>query len=454
MSSDPATLQDRTIGPIRLAPGVRPAQVALFVAVVICGASVVAFLPLMQAYVFTEMLGVPKAGQGRLAGNLVTVQQLAVLLFIGFAGSLADRVGRRNVLAFAFAGYACCLFAYPLTGSVALLFALQFLFGALSTGHITGSATMIADYPDNASRGKFVAGNLLLQAALAAVLVGWIGARLPGWLVADGAAPDVAGRWAFWAVAAATLLAAIAVRVWLEDPPRTVARMGAESATETGLRSFVRNLARVAAHGRRNPRFGLVMTMGFVIRADYFVMLSFVSLWVVNAAADRGIAAVVALETAGLLTVTLKVATAISQALFGFVADRVPRPVLLVASLLATGCALCSTAFVDDVFGPAMFGVVALIGVAESALIVCGQAMLGEEAPPELRGSAMGIFYFTGTLGVVITSAVSGLLFDRLGYAAPFVLIGALNLCFALAGAWMLRAGPAERARAAPSDQA
>ena len=425
----------RAIGPIRLAPGVRPAQVGLFVLVVICAASVVTFLPLMQAYVFTEMLGVPKAGQGRLAGNLVTVQQLAVLLFIGFAGSLADRIGRRNVLGIAFTGYACCMFAYPLAGSVALLFVLQFAFGTLSTGHITGAATMIADYPDNASRGKFVAANLLLQAALGALLVGWVGARLPGWLVAGGAAPDIAGRWAFWIVAAVALAAAVAVFGGLENPPRAAALAAPQGG---GLRGFARNLGQVVSHGRRNPRFGLVMTMGFVIRADYFVMLSFVSLWVVNAAADRGISTVDALQTAGLLTITLKIATAVSQALFGFVADRVRRATLLVLSLAATGLTLCATSLVTDVFGPAMFLVVALIGIAESALIVCGQAMLGEEAPPALRGSAMGIFYFTGTLGVVITSAVSGLLFDRLGYSAPFVLIGLLNLGFAILGTWML----------------
>jgi MFS family permease len=216
------------------------------------------------------------------------------------------------------------------------------------------------------------------------------------------------------------------------------------------LRGFARNLGQVVAHGRSNPRFGLVMTMGFVIRADYFVMLSFVSLWVVNAAADRGIATVVALETAGLLTITLKIATAMSQALFGFVADRVRRPTLLVLSLTATGFTLCATSLVTDVFGPLMFLVVALVGIAESALIVCGQAMLGEEAPPALRGSAMGIFYFTGTLGVVVTSAVSGLLFDRLGYSAPFVLIGLLNLAFALLGVRMLWSESRRRLASAP----
>ena len=211
-----------------------------------------------------------------------------------------------------------------------------------------------------------------------------------------------------------------------------------------GLASFWRNLLRVVAHGRQNPRFGLIMSMGLVIRSDYFVMLSFVSLWVINAATAQGIASVDALKTAGLLMLTFKLTTAAAQALFGFVADRVERSRLLVGALLCTGVALTSTALVGDVRSPTMFVVVGAIGVCESALIVSGQSMLGEEAPVDLRGSAMGVFYFTGTLRVVLMSFVAGMIFDKIGHAAPFVMVGLLNLLFAALGAVLvLRRGAA-----------
>jgi MFS family permease len=190
----------------------------------------------------------------------------------------------------------------------------------------------------------------------------------------------------------------------------------------------------VIAHGRKNARFGLVMIMGLVIRSDYMVMLSFVSLWVVNSASSIGIPTVEALKTAGMLMLTFKIATASSQLIFGFVADRVNRSVMLIASLAMTGISLSSAIFITDVFGIWMYLLVAFIGATESALIVCGQAILGEEAPVDLRGSALGIFYFSGTLGVVVMSVVAGFLFDRIGYAAPFVLIGLLNLSFAAMG--------------------
>jgi len=449
MSTPPVSIQ-RSIGPIQLAPGVLPSQVAVFVFVVVAALCVVTFLPMMQAFVFTEILKIPKAEHGRLAGNLVTTQQLAVLFFVGVAGSLADRIGRKRLLIFAILGYAGCMVAYPLASGVAMLFVVQFIFGLMSTGHIAGSATMIADYPDNASRGKFVAAMLLIQAAVSAMLVGWVGARLPSWLVAGGANPAEAGRWAFWCVAALAGVAVLVATLFLRDPPRTGAQSAPARSLAEGLATFWRNLRQVVAHGRQNPRFGLVMTMGLVIRSDYFVMLSFVSLWVVNAATGTGVSSAEALKHAGLLMLTFKLSTAAAQAVFGFVADRVDRSRLLVASLLLTGLALMSTATVHDVFSPGMFIVVGLIGVTESALIVCGQSMLGQEAPANLRGSAMGIFYFSGTLGVVMMSFVAGFLFDKIGYSAPFVMVGLLNLVFAVLGLLLLLRDRKPEAAAVP----
>ena len=441
MNDTPST--SRRLGPIVLAPGVAPSQVLVFLFVTVAALCIVVFMPLMQGFVFTEMLHVPKAQQGRLAGHLLTTQQTAVLIFVGLTGALIDRVGRKPVLVAAIVGYVFCLFVYPLAGTVAMLFVVQFAFGMLSTGHIAGSATMIVDYPDNASRGKFVALNLLLQAAVSALIVGWVGARLPGWLVNSGMPPAEAGRYAFWALAALGVASALVAFFFLREPvrparPATPARSIGES-----LRAFVANLGRVVRAGQRNPRFGLVMTMGIVIRSDYFVMLSFVSLWVINAASSQGVSSVEALKTAGALLVTFKLSTAAAQLVFGFLVDRMNRSLLLVAALAATGLALISTALVANVFGTGMFVVVAIIGATESALIVCGQSMLGEEAPADLRGSALGIFYFLGTLGVVVMSSLSGLLFDKIGYSAPFVMVGALNLVFAVLGVFLVLRGQA-----------
>jgi hypothetical protein len=50
-----------------------------------------------------------------------------------------------------------------------------------------------------------------------------------------------------------------------------------------------------------------------------------------------------------------------------------------------------------------------------------------------LRGSAFGIFYFTGGIAMLVASVVAGALWDAVGPAATF-LAGAGFTTFALAG--------------------
>ncbi|MFD2134856.1 hypothetical protein ACFSLT_05700 [Novosphingobium resinovorum] len=98
-------------------PGIPPREVFVFLLVTGIAVMMTAFIALMQPYVFTEMVGVPRAEQGRLAGQLMTVQQAVVLVCVGFAGALADRIGRRAMVIFALVGYSMAAFAYPLAGA-------------------------------------------------------------------------------------------------------------------------------------------------------------------------------------------------------------------------------------------------------------------------------------------------------------------------------------------------
>jgi MFS family permease len=207
--------------------------------VVVCALCINIFMPMMQAFIFSEMLQVAKTDQGRLAGSLLTTQQIAALIFFGFAGSLADHLGRKTVLAVAILGYAICLMAYPLAGSLLALFIIQFFFGVMSTGHIAGTASMVADYPDNQSRGKFVAMNLLVQAAVSGVLVGLVGARLPGWLVSSGMDIQAAGRYTFWAVAILGVVAAGIAWRFLDNPPRLGNLNSSPPKSDSGPKQFL-----------------------------------------------------------------------------------------------------------------------------------------------------------------------------------------------------------------------
>lgn len=112
----------------------------------------------------------------------------------------------------------------------------------------------------------------------------------------------------------------------------------------------------------------------------------------------------------------------------GVIADRTPRVGVLTAALAFATVAYLATALIGDIFGVAAWIVVALIGLAEGATTVGAQSMLGEEAPEHLRGSSIGMFTLAGLLGVVLVSLAGGFAFDAIHPAAPFVLVGALNL--------------------------
>jgi hypothetical protein len=70
--------------------------------------------------------------------------------------------------------------------------------------------------------------------------------------------------------------------------------------------------------------------------------------------------------------------------------------------------------------------------------------LLGQEAPPHLRGLATSVFVLLGVLSVACMSLLGGALFDRFGAAGPFMMSAVLNAAILVRGA-MIVWGPARR---------
>jgi hypothetical protein len=286
---------------------------------------------------------------------------------------------------------------------------------------------------------------LVLQGVGTMVIVGLIGGHLPAWLEGAGLTADIAGRYSYWIVAlfgVTGLTASLFMR-------RVPGSAGREISLIVTLGEFIRNLRAVLGAARRNRRFAVVLLMGFAARSDSQIVLAFLSLWIVRAAGDRGVDPAVALKTAGYMIFIFQGALAITPMFFGFVVDRVNRTTLLIGSCALAGLAFTATALITDVFSVWTYIVVGLVGVTETALIVSIQSVMGEEAPPALRGSSMGVFAFLGSISVVLISFSGRFLFDSLGYVAPFVLVGLLNVLFAAIGFVAVAGGASLRARRA-----
>jgi MFS family permease len=181
----------------------------------------------------------------------------------------------------------------------------------------------------------------------------------------------------------------------------------------------------------------MVVAIAFVARGDAAIMSGFLSLWVVRSAGAAGITAARAMHSAGLLLSSVTICGMASACIAGFAADRVSRMGALAAALALAGAGNILLLGVHDFAHWPATVLIGLIAGAETAIVVFGQALLGEQTPAGLRGAAIGVFSMCGSLGVLILVFAGGLLFDLVSGAAPFAMLGAVNVIAALS-AWLV----------------
>jgi MFS family permease len=423
----PSALDQKKLGPITLAPHITPRQVFSFIMLGVTMASLGGFVQLMMPYVLTDQLGLPRDVHGRVTGTVQVVQQTASIIFISIFGALADRHGRKRFLLLAAAGLILTALWFPFITTLPILLAAIFFMGVAQTAFTAGGATSVIDYPDNNSRGKYIALMIVTQGTLAGLFAGKIGMNIPGWLEAAQFAPATGNRLAFWFVAALTMVGA-GFAWWgiTYDRQRSDDKVRAGVVAE--VRGAFANLAGVFRHAKINRKFRLILFIACVVRSDFLIVAAFLSLWVVSIAAEQGIEPTMARAQVGDFFFFLHMAGVVMPVVAGFLIDRAPRMKFLMVALGFAAVAYSSTMLVSDVFGAAAWIVVGLIGLSEGMIVVSAQSVLGEEAPAHLRGSSIGVFTLAGMLGVLLVSLAGGFAFDKIHHSAPFVLVGALNL--------------------------
>lgn len=411
------------IGPILLAPGITAREVFIFLTVTSVASTVTMFLNVMQPFIFTEIVGIASERQGRLAGQLMTVQQLSVILLVGFSGALADRIGRKVLLVAALIGFSLCALVFPLISGVAALFAVRIFFGATSTLHTASGPTKFFDYPDNGSRGKFMALVMIWMAIFAAAFVGGIGAHVPEWLRQADASVLEAGTWTLWGTAALGLLfALIGARFMMTDRPER------STASKPGIGGMLAGFREVLDSARGNRSLATLLVTSFVIRTDDAVISGFLALWVTIQGAREGLDTVEAVAIAGMAAAIIRLMHMVVPPVLGWALDRYSRLFLYLCAIAAVGVVFVCAPLVTHVSGWEIFAFAILVGLVEAAQTICQQALFGQEAPAHLRGTSYGLLALFGTASVVVVSIVAGYAFDIVGPTAPFTLIGILHL--------------------------
>ena len=120
----------------------------------------------------------------------------------------------------------------------------------------------------------------------------------------------------------------------------------------------------------------------------------------------------------------------------GSLSDRMDRRIILAVGLGVLVLADIVLALVGTVFG-ALLGV-ALWGLHMGLTQGLLSTLVADTAPPELRGTAFGVFNLLGGLALLAASVVAGALWDGFGPKATF-LAGAGFTVLALFGLWLVR---------------
>ena len=420
------------LGPILLAPGVRPVHALTYLYSTFAILSVCTFISVIQPYVLNVNIGVPMEDQGRVSGNMVFYGEIVLLALSGLAGALSDRLGRKTVL---LTGVVILGLGYVFYGFVSSVGQLTLVRIFLALG-ITSATVMISaiqvDYPAEESRGKMV-GIAACCIGIGAVLIGVLGQQLPYWFVGGGADPQTAGTYTMLTLSGVCAFSMLLLGLGLKGGRPPYAR---ERETLSRL------LAEGVRGARDNRRILLAYAAAFVARGDLVVVGTFFTLWLTQEGIGQGLAVEAAQRQAGLFFGMVMGVALIWAPIMGVINDRLDRTLVMALALLSAALGYGVMGLIPDPLGVWMYPAGVLLGIGQLSVVSASQTLIGQEAPRAVRGSVVGTFSICGAAGILFITSVGGRMYDAIAPWAPFVLIGLVNGVLGLAALSMRDSAP------------
>jgi predicted MFS family arabinose efflux permease len=276
--------------------------------------------------------------------------------------------------------------------------------------------TIIHDYAAEKARGKMLALCGVLM-GIGAVLMNGIVGNLPARFIAAGYDAITAGRFMHWIVAAISLISAGVFFFGFKS--------GTPVAKEQRLPQW--ELIKRGLIEAKRPRVALAFVASFVSRSDLVILGTFIVLWGTVAGRDQGMDTAAAVALGVRLFVITQMAGLLCSPVLGFVTDRINRVTGLAIGSLLGAVGYTSMVFVSDPGDPAFVPLFILLGIGQTACNLSAQALVGQEAPKETRGVIIGGFGICGTLGIIFSTWIGGIIFDLWRPSAPFVFVGILT---------------------------
>jgi MFS family permease len=175
------------------------------------------------------------------------------------------------------------------------------------------------------------------------------------------------------------------------------------------------------------PRIGLCYAGAFASRADMVIITIFITLWVAQSGLTAGMSASASAARGGMVIGITLLSALVWSPVFGWLGDRLDRVTVMIVGFLLAAAGYGWIGSVGDPAATAAIPALILLGVGQSSAVLSATLLLGQEAPPHIRGSVFGVQSFCGALGILVISVVGGRLFDAVGPWAPFTVMGVVN---------------------------
>jgi MFS family permease len=413
------------LGPVELAPGVTRANAATKLWASGVTIAAMSGISILQGYILTEHLDVPRRGQGTVSGDLSLVTEMVMILaFIPF-GILADRIGRRPVYVAGILLIGLAWGLYPFATTTNDLFLYRIIYGIGVAAAAGTLATMVNDYPLDSSRGKFI-GLTAMMNVIGTVFAARIIGGIPERMTAMGYDPVTAGTVMFVSMAVLCALTAI------------IARAGLKAGTPVAVRERlpVGELFKSGLRAAQNSRIAISYAAALAARSDVVVKGLFLSLWAIQSGRAQGITTAEAMARFGTLMAIMYAVSFLAAPAFGWFIDKVDRMTAMIVALLVAATGYLAMYFLTTPIDFAMIPLLILLTLGTGFMVKAQTALIGQEAPIKERASVIATAQVFGAAGIMTFTAIGGRLFDAWGPWAPFVLVGSyqsLLLIIALA---------------------
>jgi MFS family permease len=404
-------------GPVWLSPGVSKGNSWTLMYASFFTIGLLTFIGIGTPYVLIEILKVPEGEQGTITGNLVFWTEIVTLLLFGPVGIAADRIGRKSVYLFGFLTMGLGYALYPTADTVTELTLYRIIYAigiATSTGML---ATIVTDYPQEASRGKLV-GIVGAMNGLGVVFINRVFGSLPDRFVSGGMDGADAGELVHWLIAGLCVLSTIVLWIGLKD----------STPVKEEEKSPIKDLAISAIKlGIGNPRIALSYGAAFIARGDLIILGTFLTLWGTSAGVEQGLTTADATRKSTLAFVAAQSAALLWTLIIVFFIDRFNRTGFLAFCMLLAALGYLGMGFVTDPTSQGALPFIILLGIGQISAFFGSQALVGQEAPVAQRGAVIGGFNITGAIGILFCSVLGGWLFDEISPSAVFVMVGSIN---------------------------